>query len=64
MKTDQKKIIERLQAAKQQGKTTFRAASKEMNVSPVSLFYYRRNVVKMPHEQYTKLQEYLNNLNK
>ena len=64
MKTDQQKIIEKLQTAKQLGKTTFRAASKKMNVSPVSLFYYRRNVVKMPHEQYTKLENYLNNLNK
>ena len=64
MKTEQQQIIERLQAAKNDGRTTFRAASRKMNVSLVSLFYYRRNKVKMPHEQYTKLENYLNNLNK
>ena len=64
MKTEQQQIIERLQAAKNDGRTTFRAASRKMNVSLVSLFYYRRNKVKMPHEQYTKLENYLNGLNK
>ena len=64
MKTEQQLIIEKLEIAVNKGKTTLRQASEKMNVSRVSLFYYRRNVVKMPHEQYIKLENYLKELNK
>ena len=64
METEQQQIIDRLEIAVKNGKTTLKQASETMNVSRVSLFYYRRNKVKMPHEQYKKLENYLSNLNK
>ena len=64
MSTIQNKLIERLNQEVKQGKTTLRAAEKATETSRTAFYYYRTGKRIMNVEQYTKLQEYLNNLNK
>ena len=60
----QKILIERLNQDVKQGKTTLRAAEKATEISRTSFYYYRIGKRIMNVEQYTKLENYLNKLNK
>ena len=64
MTTIQNKLIERLNEDVKAGKTTLRAAERATEISRTSFYYYRIGKRIMNVEQYTKLENYLNNLNK
>ena len=64
MSTTQRKLIQRLNQDVKQGKTTLRAAEKATEISRTAFYYYRIGKRIMNVEQYAKLENYLNNLNK
>ena len=64
MLTIQKKLFQQLDDRIRNNLTTFKKAAQKCEISLSSMYRYKRDERTMNIEQYTKLQEYLNNLNK